>query len=132
MRDLIRWRPRVSQPTRRGLGSLFDWDPFEILRSDFFDVFDDVVSYLDDDKNLVVELEVPGFNKDNIDVELSNGVLTIKGKRETKTECYVGCKEINKTYRVGDFQDATATVTDGILKVVINTPKAETKKVEVS
>jgi HSP20 family molecular chaperone IbpA len=130
MKDLVKYRG-VS-PARRGWGSLFDWDPFEDLRSDFFNVFNDAVSYLDDDKNLVVELEVPGFTKDNLDIELANGVLSINGKREVKTECYVGRKEISKRYRIGDFQDATATVNDGILKVVIKTPSAETKKVEVT
>lgn len=132
MKDLVKWRglsPERRQ--RRGFGSLFDWDPFEILRENFIDVFDDAVSYYDDSKNLVIELEVPGFNKDNIDVELSGGFLTVKGKRETKTECYVGCKEINKRYSVGNFEDATAEVTDGILKITIHTPKEEVKKIEV-
>ena len=130
MRDLV--KHRGASPARRGWGGLFDWDPFEDLKSDFFNTFNDAVSYLDDDKNLVVELEVPGFGKDNLDIELANGVLSINGKREVKTECYVGRKEISKSYRVGEFQDATATVTDGILKVVIKTPSAETKKVEVT
>lgn len=133
MKDLVRWGERHPvQRRNRGWGSIFDWDPFESLRHNFFDMFDDAVTYLDDDKNLVVELEVPGFNKDNIDIELSNGVLSINGKREVKTECYVGRKEISRRYTVGDFQDATATVNDGILKVVINTPDEQTKKIEVN
>ena len=130
MKDLVRYSDR--NPARRGWGSLFDWDPFEILKSDFIGMFDDAVSYLDDNKNLVIELEVPGFNRDNLDIELSNGVLSISGKREVKTECYVGCKELNKRYRIGDFKDATATVVDGVLKIVISTPDSETKKVEVT
>jgi HSP20 family molecular chaperone IbpA len=130
MRDLIRWKPRQLR-RGRDFGSLFDWDPFENLFSDFHSLFEDAVTYQDDDKNIVVELEVPGFNKDNLSVELAGGNLTIRGTREVKTECYVGRKEINKSYRVGDFQDATAQVVDGILRVTIKTPTEETKKVEV-
>jgi len=129
MKDLVKWRDR--SPARRGWGNLLDWDPFDVLRTDFFDMFDDAVTYLDDNKNMVVELEVPGFSKDNLDIELANGVLSISGKREVKTECYVGRKEIKKTYRVGEFKDATATVSDGILKVVITAPEQDTKKIEV-
>lgn len=134
MKDLVRWRPKLADLRLRGRGldSLLDWDPFEDLKSDFFGMFDDAVSYLNDDKDLVVELEVPGFNKDNLDIELANGVLSISGKREVKTECYVGRKEVKKSYRVGDFQDASATVNDGILTVVIRTPDKETKKIEVT
>jgi HSP20 family molecular chaperone IbpA len=129
MRDLIKWKPRK-------LDNWFDTnffnDPFGGLFRDFQTVFTDgIVTYLDDDKNFVIELEVPGFNKDNIDVELAGGILTVNGKREVKTECYVGHKEINKRYQVGDFQDAVAIVEDGILKITIKTPTTETKKIEV-
>ena len=130
MKDLIKWRPRTVS-NRRGIDSLFDWNPFESLKLDFFDMFEDAVTYFDDEKNVVVELEVPGFNKDNIEIELSGGVLNIKGEREVKTECYVGRKSINKRYSIGEYTDATATVNDGILKVVITTPSEEKKSIEV-
>jgi HSP20 family molecular chaperone IbpA len=130
MRDLVKWKPR-EVADRRGWDSLFDWNPFESFNRDFFNVFEEAVTYLDDDKNVVVELEVPGFNKDNIDIELSGGVLNVKGEREVKTECYVGRKSINKRYSIGEYTDATATVNDGILKIVITTPSEEKKSIEV-
>jgi len=129
MRDLVKWKPKRMD---HWFDTNFFDNPFGSLFSDFQTVFNDgVVTYLDDDKNYVIELEVPGFNKDNIAVELAGGILTVSGKREVKTECFVGCKEINKRYTVGDFQDATAAVENGILRITIKTPTAETKKVEV-
>lgn len=129
MRDLVRWKPRKMDNWFDT--GIFD-NPFGGLFRDFQTVFnDDVVAYLDDDKNYVIELEVPGFSKDTLDVELTGGILTVKGKREVKTECYVGCNEINKRYHVGDFQDATAVVENGILRVTIKTPTEEKKSIEV-
>ena len=36
--------------------------------------------------NLVLRAEVPGVDKDNIDVRVENGVLTLQGDRKTETD----------------------------------------------
>ena len=42
-----------------------------------------------DDNNYVIEMALAGFNKDNIEIELSNGELTVKSKKKdsSRKEC---------------------------------------------
>ena len=35
-----------------------------------------------DDNNYIIEMALAGFNKDNIEIELANGELTVKSKRK--------------------------------------------------
>lgn len=46
------------------------------------------INVFEDEKNLVIEAEIPGMEKKDVKVTLHNDVLTISGerKRETKTE----------------------------------------------
>ena len=39
-----------------------------------------------EDSGYVIEMEVPGFTSDNIDVEADDNVLTITGTRESESE----------------------------------------------
>lgn len=60
----------------------------------------------------VFELEVPGFNKDNLEVEFENGILGIKGDN--------GKRKLERRYNVSglkDIVDVKASVKDGILEV---------------
>jgi HSP20 family protein len=38
------------------------------------------------DKNIVVEADVPGMKEEDLDIEISDGVLTIKGERKEESE----------------------------------------------
>jgi HSP20 family protein len=40
--------------------------------------------YSEDDKQLVAEVEAPGFDKDDIEISIHNGVLEIKGEKHEK------------------------------------------------
>ena len=42
--------------------------------------------YTEDDKQLVAEVQAPGFDKDDIDVSVHDGVLEIKGEKHEKEE----------------------------------------------
>jgi HSP20 family protein len=42
--------------------------------------------YTEDDKALVTEVQVPGFDKDDISVNIQDGVLEIKGEKHEKAE----------------------------------------------
>lgn len=52
--------------------------------------------YNDDDKQLVAEVQIPGFGKDDVEVSVHNGVLEIKGERHDKQEE----KDKKRTYMV--------------------------------
>ena len=127
-----------------------------------FDLFDD---FFDDnffnkkEKNLmktdikekkdkyVIEMDLPGFEKENIKLELNNGYLTITGKQENnideEEEKYVHKErfygECTRSFYVGDNikeEDINAEFKNGILKIDI--PKKqeqieqnETKQIEI-
>ena len=84
-----------------------------------------------DEENIIYEIEVPGFNKDNLEVDVADGILTVTGRRETKNESHAGTKEIYKRLTIGKTQDADAKVRDGILYITVSNPAAEKKKIEL-
>lgn len=87
--------------------------------------------------HFVAVVELPGMQKDAIDISLHDGTLTISGERKResdnngetaqRTERYVGTfrRSIGLPTRV-DPSKVTATYQDGILKVTL--PKAEEAK----
>ena len=120
----------------RAFGGLFDeccntvaqTQPFRVNNLDVYE----------DPANLTVEAELPGFNQDQIDVTLEEGILQIAAEREESSE-----NEENNYYlrerRSGKWsrsirlpvavQDdkVTATYNDGVLKIVLE--KQETQQV---
>lgn len=93
------------------------------------------------DTNYEVDIDLPGFKKDQIKAELNNGYLTIsaakgldKDKKDKdghyiRRERYSG--SMSRSFYVGDGvteQDIQAKFEDGILRLVI--PKKEDKQVE--
>jgi HSP20 family protein len=86
--------------------------------------------------HLVAVVELPGMRKEDIDISLHDGALTISGERKRqsdngenaqRTERYVGTfrRSISLPTRV-DAGKVSATYEDGILKVTL--PKAEEAK----
>lgn len=87
--------------------------------------------YNEDDKQLVAEISAPGFNKDDIEIQISNGVLEIQGNKEEKQEekdkkrTYMVRESSSSFYRrIGlpkhaDTEKVEANFENGILKVVI-------------
>lgn len=99
------------------------------------------------DSKYIIEMDLPGFDKENINLELNNGYLAISAKqeREEKDEentKYV-CKErfygeCSRSFYVGDDiteEDIDAEFKNGIL--IVNVPKKiepeekEIKKIEI-
>lgn len=86
---------------------------------------------------LILKLEIPGMKKEDIDISLHDGVLTISGER--KTDARYESAETHRNERfVGRFQravalpvqvqgdKANANYQDGILTITL--PKAEEAK----
>lgn len=100
--------------------------------------------YTEDDKQLVAEVHVPGFTKKDIDVNVHNGVLELKGEKHEKEEekdkkkSYVVRESHTSFYRsvalpkYADGDNIKAHFKDGVLKVTVpfkELPKP--KKVEI-
>ena len=65
---------------------------FDSLFDKLFDVDNETSSYppynisKSDNDNYIIEMALAGFNKNNIDIEISNWVLTIKSKSENNDQ----------------------------------------------
>jgi len=97
----------------------------------------------EDDKNVVVRASLPGFRKDDIDVEIHDGVLSIKAERsdenEEKGETYYRRERRygTVTRRVAlpsivEEGNTTADLKDGVLTLRIpKSQKAMPRKVKI-
>ncbi|WP_333841191.1 Hsp20/alpha crystallin family protein [Pelomicrobium sp.] len=92
---------------------------------------------IDRDAEVVVRAEVPGVNKEDIEISLTGNVLTIKGesKREEKEEkgdyyrCEISRGAFSRTVSLPaevDESKAKASLSDGVLEITL--PKTETAK----
>ena len=118
-------------------------DPLTPYTEDTFGAWAPPVDIFERQDHLVLRAEVPGVRKEDLDVRIENGVLTLHGER--KEEKDVKEKNAHLTERVfGSFTRSfslpmtvdptkvTANVKDGVLEITV--PKAESakpKKIEI-
>jgi HSP20 family protein len=120
------------------------WEPFKELIEKFFEEdFDFTISpklatdVYETDNDLVVEMQVPGFKKENIKISFQDDYLKVEGnvEEEKKEEAKnYWRKEIKKGSFVRviplprkiDPKKAKATFKDGVLKITL--PKIEKTK----
>ena len=106
-------------------------DPDDIFTR-FFGDFDDIFGdhkYTDKNGNLVIEIEVPGFNKENLQVELSDGLLTVSGEREVSATGHK--KNLHKRFTVSRTEEVDAEIKDGILTLVFKEPEKKKTKISI-
>jgi len=146
---LIRWRNRDLEPE-----GTFDWlqhqinDLFELPRLPaLHGLFDrtmspavDVVEHPD---RFTVECDLPGIDRQDVDISLASGVLTIKGEKKSEK-----VEERDKVYRKetweGSFQRTVslpvtvdpdkveAQLRDGVLTVTLpKKDEAKTRRIEL-
>ena len=101
------------------------------------------VDIYENDGELVVEAELPGLEKGDIEVNVDDGVLTLKGERklskETKEENYHRVERsygtFTRSFTLPDTVDAekiSAKHKDGVLRVsLLKKPEAKPKVVDV-
>lgn len=113
---------------------LIRYDPFKGLFEDNFPVSTNQrdLKIHETDNAIVVEAIVAGVPKENIDIEIEDGVLTIKAevKDEEKTKNSYKSSSYQYYYTTalsgGQWEKAEADVTDGVVKIEI--PKAESAR----
>ena len=88
-----------------------------------------------DESRYVVELAVAGFSKDEIEITVENGSLTVKGEREEKDADVqylhrgIGTRSFTKTLTVADTIEVKgAEFKDGILRIGLENIVPEHKK----
>ena len=121
-------------------------DEMNRMFSDFFEESSEkgvatitpAIDLVDGKDKVTVNVEVPGMNKDDVDISLKDDLLTIRGeKKEEKEEKEENRYYVERTY--GSFlrtitlpsrvkaDEVKATYKDGVLKIEL--PKAEEDKV---
>jgi HSP20 family protein len=137
---LMKWEPSEGLATlqremNRLLESFFDGSPLRFGEH----MTEPAVEVSDTKDTVVVKVQVPGVSKEQIQVTVSEGALTIKG--ETKEEEKKEEKNyIRREFRYGAFsrtvslpagvqgEKAAAQLKDGVLEITI--PKSEEARVK--
>jgi len=123
---------------RDELDTLFElpfWSNFG-RQTQLFSGWTPVLDLYQNNDNLIAVVELPGMRKEDIEISLHDGMLTISGERKSgtpegdkaeRTERYIGKfrRSITLPTRV-DANKVSATYKDGILTITL--PKAEEAK----
>ena len=156
MRSLVPFAPRSNLART-------DLYPFDALRREFEGLFYDLarsfggpqngagalvaprMEVAETDKNIEVWVELPGFERKDVDISLDGNVLAIRAERKVEQEQEQKDKNVHMSersygvfYRVlelpmtVDPSIVQATMSKGVLNITIpKPPQTETKKVEV-
>ncbi|QNN20941.1 Hsp20/alpha crystallin family protein [Planctomycetales bacterium ZRK34] len=128
---------------RSGLRNIWS-DPYETMHREFDTMLNRLwsnggesdeligaypVDIREDEDHIYVEAEMPGFKKDEVDVTLEAGVLTIIGQRkleETKGEKHLTERRFTRVQRSFSLPSSVdeakveASLADGVLHVTLN------------
>ncbi len=150
MNALTRWNPfREMEDMQRRMSSLFDWSPFRrtSLITDSEDItlaeWAPLVDIVEDPKEYLIKVELPEVHKDDVQVSVEGGTLTISGERKAeKEEKGRRFHRVERSY--GRFErsfsipddaeanDVKAEFKDGVLRVhLAKSEKARPKQIEV-
>ena len=137
--EVMAWPPLDRWSSLRDdLNSLFElpfWSSFA-RQGQLFGGWSPALDLYQDKDNVVAVVELPGMKKEDIDISLRDGTLTISGERKSqtsngekaeRTERYIGRfrRSVTLPTRV-DADKISASYRDGILTVTL--PKAEEAK----
>jgi len=135
--DVPQWSPfRHLTNLREEIDRLFESPMAELTQSShqFLNGWMPAVDVYEDENNLYLTAELPGMNKDDIEISVHEGVLTLSGERKAD-EKYKDAEVYRSERSLGRFQrtltlptavdpeKVKATYRDGILSVLL--PKAE-------
>jgi HSP20 family protein len=148
MNNLARWqRPNLAAwPTfgklfglRNELDRLFEAPLSELVAqgANLLSIWNPAIDVYEDKENVLVKAELPGMKKEDIEVSLHDGALSISGERKNE-EKFEGAETYRAERFVGRFHrtvtlpsavkgdQVTAQYKDGILTITL--PKAEEAK----
>jgi HSP20 family protein len=135
---LVRWNPFRELSSLQGeMNRLFEGFGRRPPTAETPTLWSPAVDVYEDEHNIVFKAELPGMNKDDIEVLFENGLLTLKGERklekEVKEENY---HQVERSYgrfvrsftvpAAVEAEKIAANFKEGLLEVVL--PKAEEAK----
>lgn len=101
------------------------------------------VDIVDGESETVLFMDVPGVDKDGVDISIDQDIMTIRAKPAEDKE-FAGCELVYAEYRVGDYKRSfslsenvnrdgiKAVVRDGVLQITLPKQAPVTKKITVS
>ncbi|MCX8057817.1 MAG: Hsp20/alpha crystallin family protein [Spirochaetes bacterium] len=132
-RDLIFWSPfKELEDLKNEIDKFFNWDYDSPIKLNA-----PAIDIEQDENNFYIKADIPGLTKDDIEIELKDGMLTLRGekkveKEEKKKECFRKERwegKFERTISLPDYIDtekAEATYNNGVLEITL--PKKEEKK----
>ncbi|MDF1569012.1 MAG: Hsp20/alpha crystallin family protein [Spirochaetaceae bacterium] len=91
--DLMKWKDRPSQDSwnnlrslQKEINALFEDDFFPASAGLFDRTFSPAVDLVEQADNYLVSCELPGMENSDIDVQVADNVLTIKGEKKSESE----------------------------------------------
>lgn len=111
---------------RQGLGGMLDWDPFRAFFPANWQGLGIEVSRRED--GYEIEMPVPGFRPQDLDISYQDGVLTVSGRNERRsfTRSITVPEDI-------DEDSIQANVENGMLTIALRQhPKRQPKRITVS
>jgi HSP20 family protein len=100
--------------------------------------------YSEDDGHMVVEMQAPGFNEDDIEINVRNGVLEIRGETTNRDEQ----KDKKRSYLMreshasfarrvvlpegANSDNISAELDRGILKITVPVERPEAKRIQIA
>ncbi|EFK10221.1 Hsp20/alpha crystallin family protein [delta proteobacterium NaphS2] len=144
-RDLMHWRGGEISRLRNEMDQLFDrffdWRPFALMRER--DVWSPALDLAETDGTFIVTAELPGMDPKEIDISVSQNVLTLRGERKQKKEkkgksfhrIERGYGAFSRSVQLPsdvDPEDVDATYKDGVLQLKLKkTERSAAKKIEI-
>jgi len=143
--SLVRYEPwNAMEQIRREMGRMFEGQPSlaegsNIATSDWVPAVD----IKETEKEFLIHADIPGVDPNDIDVHMEDGMLTIKGERESETkEEKEGYKRVERQrgsfYRRFSLPDTanadkiSAKSKNGVLEITIpKQEKAQARKIQV-
>lgn len=141
----------------RNSGALMQTDPFQLVSNEFQHLFDRFFGGLpglaegwetsrgwdldvrEKENGVVVRAELPGFDAKELDVQLTENVLTIEAKHDVECKEEGSCahkfNHVRRSVTLPsglDFEKLEATFKNGVLEIhVPRTPEAQSRKIEI-
>lgn len=142
--DLTRWESEMDRMMEDFFGRrVRPWRPDRWFRGDELAVRAPAVDLFEEKDDIVIKAELPGLEKENIEVNLTDNILTIKGEKkraeEVKEENYYRCGRAYGSFlrnielpKAVHADKVKASFKNGILEVrVAKTEEAKSKEIKV-
>jgi HSP20 family protein len=142
---LVRCNPNRMAVMNRDMDSIFDsFFNFQSARSSNNWAFVPKVDISEDKDNLMMVVEVPGMEKDDVKVVVADGVLTVSGERKNIIEnkdsncirCELSSGSFARSFTLPeniDLEKITADYKNGIIALVLpKTEKSKAKEIKVA